>query len=52
MVTQSSDGVIVVLSGGVVNSLFLITLIIFVKYLLRDLCHGLEFITTGINEII
>ena len=42
-------GVIVVLSGDVVTSIFCITLIIFVKYLPRDLCDVLDFITNGIN---
>ena len=41
-------GVIVVLSDDVVNSIFHITLMIFVKYLPRVLWDGLDFITTGI----
>ena len=40
--------VIVVLYGDVLNSIFRITLMIFVKYLPRVLCDGLDFITTGI----
>ena len=43
-------GVIVVLSGDVVNSIFHITLIILVKGLPMDLCNTLDFITTGLNE--
>ena len=34
-------GVIVVISGDVVNSIFYITMMIFVKDLSRDLCDGL-----------
>ena len=49
MVTPIFYGVLVVISGDVVNSIFCINLIIFVKYLPRDSCDGLDFITNGIN---
>ena len=49
VVFPSFYGVIVVLSGDVVNSLFCITLIIFVKDLPRNSCDGLDFITISIN---
>ena len=49
MVAPNFYGVIVVLYGDVLNSIFPITLIIFVKYLLRNSCDGLDFITTGLN---
>ena len=42
-------GVILVLSADLLNSVFCITLIIFVDYLPRDLRDGLDFITTGLN---
>ena len=51
MVSQSFSGVIIVLSSDVVNSIFCISLMIFVKVLPRDLCDGLDFITICINEI-
>ena len=41
MVDQIFSGVIVVLSGDVVNPIFFITLMIFVKVLPRYLCDGL-----------
>ena len=41
--------VIVMIYGDLVNSIFRITLIIFVKYLPRDSCYGLDLITTGLN---
>ena len=44
-------GVIVLLSGYVVNSFFCITLMTFVRYLPMDLCDGIDFITTGTNLI-
>ena len=49
MVALSFYGVIVVLSGDVVNSIFRITLIIFFKDLPDDLWDVLDFITTGLN---
>ena len=42
-------GVIIVLYGDAVNSFFQIPLIIFVNYLSRDSCYGLDFIKTGTN---
>ena len=51
MVAPSFYVAIVVLYGDVENLLFRITLITFVKFLTRYLCGGLDFITTGINEI-
>ena len=51
MVAPSFNGVIVVISGDVVNSMFCITLIIFVKVLPRNWYYGFEFITTSINKI-
>ena len=43
------SGVILVISGDVVNPIFLIPMMIFVNGLPRDLCDGLDFITTGLN---
>ena len=42
-------GVLVVLSGGVVNPIFWISLMIFVEILPRYFCDVLDFIPTGIN---
>ena len=44
-------GAIVVISSDIVNSIFHIILIIFVKVFPRDLFDGLYFITTGLNLI-
>ena len=49
MVAPSFYGVVVVLSGDVVNSIFCINLIIFVQGFPRDLFDGLDFIATCIN---
>ena len=49
MVVPKFYGVIVMIYGDVVNSIFCITLIVFVKYLPRDFCDGLDFITNCIN---
>ena len=51
MVDPSFYGVIVVIYGDVVNSIFYITLVILVKVFPRDLRDVLDFITTGLNEI-
>ena len=44
------SGVVVVLSGDVVNSIFHITVIIFFKGLSSYLCGRLYFIATGLNQ--
>ena len=49
MVAAIFYGVIVVLYGDVVSSIFRITMIILVKDLLRYLCDVLYFITTNLN---
>ena len=49
LLDPSFSGVILVMSGDVVNPIFLITMMIFVNGLPRDLCDGLYFITTGLN---
>ena len=49
MVASIFYGAIVVLSGDVVNSIFRIILMIFVKGLPRDLCDLFYFIATGLN---
>ena len=51
MVAPSFYGVIVVLSGDVVNSIFPITLMVFVKSLPINSRDGLDFATTGLNYI-
>ena len=51
MVTPIFFGVVVFLSGDVVNIIFYITLMKFVKVLLSDSCDGLEFITPDLNLI-
>ena len=43
------SGLILVLSGDVLNPIFCITMIIFVKNLQMDLCDGLESRTTVLN---
>ena len=50
MVSPRFYGVIVVLYGDIVNSIFRVTLMIFVNGLSRDYCDRLDFITTGINK--
>ena len=47
MFAPSSSGVIVVLSGDVVNPIFCTTLMIFVEVLPMDFCDGLDFIPTS-----
>ena len=37
--------------GDVVNPIFFITLMVFVKTLPRDLCDGLEPVTTRLNKM-
>ena len=49
MVDPRFFGVILVLYGDVVNPIFRITLMIFLKGLPRYLWDGLESITTGLN---
>ena len=49
MVDWIFSGVIVVLFVDVINPIFCITLMIFVKVLPMDFCDGLETITNGIN---
>ena len=49
MVEPIFSGVIVFLSGDVVNPIFRITLIIFVNGLPIYLCDGLQFIATSRN---
>ena len=45
------SGVIVVLSGDVMNTIYHINMMIFVKVLPRDSYDVLDFIPTGINKI-
>ena len=49
MVAPIFSGAIVVLPGDVVNSIFHITLMIFVNFFPGESFNGLDFITTGIN---
>ena len=49
MVALSFSGVVVVLYGGVENTIFCITLMIFLKVLPWDSFDELEYITTGMN---
>ena len=49
MVAPTFYDVIIVLSGDVVNPIFHITLMIFVKGLPRDFSDIVESITTGLN---
>ena len=51
IVAPSFSGVISVLNGYVVNPIFCVYLMIFLKVLTRDSCYGLEFSTTGLKEM-
>ena len=48
MFAPTFSGVLVVLSGDVVNKIFCIDLVTFVKGFPRDSCDGLDFFTTGL----